>query len=273
MTDLSVITVTHQSALFIEDQIFSVNSGSSKLNVEQIVIDNASVDGTVEVLDRLSHLLAKVIKNRENIGFARANNQGLPFAKGRYLLFLNPDMQVKTGSFDLLVEWMDRHQKVGISSCQLVDVLGRPNSAVTLPKLYRELLWLLRLDFLCRKKENPEEMQVSMVKGAFMLVRKELIDKLGFAFDPRYFLLFEDTDLCREAKRLGYEIVQHQQIQCVDLNSRSFAIKSEKWIFSCFCRSQLQYFRKWEPWYCWIFIALCIPLGYLLRFSWRKKNV
>jgi GT2 family glycosyltransferase len=272
--DLTVITVTHQSALFIEDQVFSVISGGMKLVTEQIIVDNASTDGTVEILDRLPFV--KVIKNRDNIGFAAANNQALAQTQGRYILFLNPDMKVSEGSLDLLVQRMDGNQEIGITSCLLVDILERPlvtSYPRPLPNLLREVLWLLRLNFFCKKPWENQEAGVEMVKGAFMLVRRELIEKLGFAFDPRYFLLYEDADLCREAKRLGYKIAYHSDVHCIDFNSRSFAIKTGEWIYRRFSESMLHYFRKWKPWYCWIWIALLIPLGYMLRFPpWRKKG-
>lgn len=276
MKDLSIITVTHQSVQFIEDQVFSVLAGSLKYSIEHIIIDNASTDGTMDVLEGLSHFV-RVIKNTTNIGFAAANNQGLAYAQGRYFLFLNPDMRVKEGSLDHLIEWMDKHEETAISSCMLVDVLGRPlimSVPKALPNLGREILWLLRLDFLCRKSPIKiiEAIQnVEGVKGAFMLVRKELIEILGFAFDPRYFLLYEDTDLCREAKRLGYKIAYHSCVQCTDLNSRSFSIKTGEWIYRYFSQSMLRYFRKWEPWYRWMWIALCIPVGYWLRFLTCNK--
>ncbi len=265
MKDLSVITVTHQSALFIEDQVFSVISGGLKLSVEQFVVDNASSDGTLEILERLP---VTAIKNRENRGFAAANNQAFAEAQGRYLLFLNPDMRVQEGSLDAMVERMDRNPEVGIGSCLLVDAVGRPlltSRPRKLPRLFREILWLLRLDFLCRKFWESDE--IEMVKGAFMLVRREFLEKLGFAFDPRYFLLYEDTDLCREAKRLGYKLAHYSDLCCVDFNSRSFALKKGEWIYRCFSQGMLRYFRKWEPWYAWIWIALFIPVGYLFRFG------
>jgi GT2 family glycosyltransferase len=332
MIDLSVITVTHQSAPFIEDQVFSVIKGGLKASLEQIIVDNCSTDGTVEVLEGLSHLLAKVVKNRGNAGFSSANNQALLSARGRYILFLNPDMCVEEGSLDHLVEWMDGHPEVGISSCLLVDGMGRPQEAGyprPLPSLKNALLWILRLDRLytgtdskmgrcqgdalnlrqakparkqinlkslsmqaglkCRGCSTPVEpifesravytglgegalvREVESVRGAFMLVRRELVEKLGFAFDPRYFLLYEDTDLCREARRLGYPIVFHADVRCVDFNSRSFATKAGPWIYRCFSEGMLCYFRKWEPWYSWIWIALLIPLGFFLRFPpWKR---
>lgn len=276
MKDLSVITVTHQSALFIEEQVFSVISGGLKLSMEQIVVDNGSIDGTLGILQNLSEMVAR-IENPSNIGFSAANNQALAQANGRYLLFLNPDMRVQEGSLDWLVDWMDRHPETGISSCLLVDCVGRPLTTSfprQLPRLFREALWLLRLDFLCSKSWKREiSAEPEMVKGAFMLVRRELVEKLGFAFDPRYFLLYEDTDLCREAKRLGYKIAFHPQVCCVDYNSRSFATKSGEWIYRHFSKSMLKYFCKWEPWYCWVWIALLVPIGYILRFPpWKRKE-
>ena len=90
----------------------------------------------------------------------------------------------------MLVEWMDAHPEVGISSCQLVDALGQPLTLPgELPRLGDEILWLLRLDLLRKKSSGNRELAAERVKGAFMLVRKELVEKLGFAFDPRYFLL------------------------------------------------------------------------------------
>jgi GT2 family glycosyltransferase len=279
MKDLSIITVTHQSALFIEDQVFSILSGGVKLSLEQIIVDNASTDGTQEVLDRISPFLTKIIKNRQNVGFSKANNQALSYATGRYLLFLNPDMKVEKESLDKLVKWMDEHPETGISSCMLIDAIGRQQVAGLprpLPSLFFQVLWILRMNFLCsqpKKQEWRQLREAETVKGAFMLVRRELVEKLGFAFDPRYFLLYEDTDLCREAKRLGYKIAFHPEIHCVDFNSRSFVVKSEPWIYRCFTESMLLYFRKWESWYRWIWLALLIPIGSLLRFPpWKRRN-
>lgn len=247
MRDLSIITVTHESAEFIEDQVFSVLSGAMTISFEQIVVDNASRDGTGKILEGMEFL--KVVLNGENRGFAKANNQALDLAEGRYLLFLNPDMKVREGSLDRMVEWMDAHPEVGIGSCTLVDAQGNVlEKGRDLPKVWTQVLWLLGV--------NVEDKGNEMAKGAFMMVRRELVDKLGFAFDPRYFLLFEDADLCREAKRLGYRVDFHPEVRCVDLNSRSFAMKEGRWIYDCLTESMLAYFRKWEPWYKWIWIAL-----------------
>lgn len=273
MKDLSIITVTHQSALFIEDLVFSVPLAGTLIESEHMIVDNGSTDGTVEILKGLTGYLKEVILNEENLGFSVANHQGISLSEGRYFLFLNPDMCLKEGSLDQMVQWMDAHQEVGIASCLLVDVFGRPlkvGRPRRLPVVWREVLWLLRCHKLLREEINmeigKEWREVEMVKGAFMLVRRSLVEELNRAFDLRYFLMFEDADLCQEARQRGYRVAHLPFIECIDLNSRSFAVKSGPWIYEHFTRGMLSYFRKWEPWYLWVWIACCIPIGKLLRF-------
>src|SRR3990167_9162661 len=136
---LSVITVTHQSALFIGDQLSSVVSGALRARLEQIVVDNGSTDRTAEIAEGFGSV--RVIRNAENRGFAVANNQATQIAQGQYLLFLNPDMRVKEGSLDALVDWMDGHAEVGLLGCRLEDAHGELLSGPRrLPRLFNELL-------------------------------------------------------------------------------------------------------------------------------------
>ena len=119
------------------------------------------------------------------------------------------------------------------------------------------------------KDFNPNlEQEVDSVRGSFMLVRRELIEKLGWGFDPRYFFWFEDVDLCREAKRLGFKVVYTPIISCVDYFGQSFKQRTSIWKQKVFSRSMLTYFQKWEPWYKWIWIAVFRPVGIFL--TWFK---
>lgn len=270
--DLSVITVTHQSADYIEDLIVSVLTGALKVRCEHFIVDNASTDGTVERVEAHYAAYVTLIKNRENVGFSAANNQAYAQSRGRYVLFLNPDMKVESGSLDCLVEWMDgQDEKVAITTCKLVDPLGQlliHRAPCRLPQFRRNILWLLSPIFcISREKwdhcEEPKE--VEAVLGAFMLTRRAFLERLGFAFDPRYFLCFEDFDLCHEAKRIGYKVMYYPAVRCVDYNSRSFFQKPFLWIYAQVSRSMCVYFRKWGSWYMWICIALLTPVGYLVR--------
>jgi O-antigen biosynthesis protein len=276
--DLSVITVTHHSKDYIEDQIFSLMMSCFTLRFEHIVVDNASGDGTAPFIEERFSSRVTLIKNDQNVGFSRANNQALQIAKGRYLLFLNPDMCIKEGDLDGMVKWMDERPDVGLAGCKLLDPMGKPaldGLPKPFPGLRGSLLWLLCLEGFFSKKQQDLPLdevprEVEALKGAFLLVRREVVEKLGWGFDPRYFLLFEDTDLCREVNKLGYKNVYYPNLTCVDYVSRSFSIKSRRWIYREFTKSMLKYFRKWHPRRQWMLIALAIPVGFLLR-SFLKK--
>ena len=182
-------------------------------------------------------------------------------------------MQVKEGSLDRLVEWLDAHPEAGIVSCRPVDAKGRllrHRCPCDFPTWQRNVLWLVwPFMRLARREWDSEargEVEVDAVLGAFMLVRREMLERLGFAFDPRYFLTFEDVDLCQEAKRLGYKVFYYPAVSCVDFNSRSFAKKQTLWIYRQVSKGMLTYFRKWSPWYAGMCIAVCIPLGYFVRY-------
>ena len=124
--DLSIITVTWNSADLIGEQIKSVTTGCKNISFEQFVVDNASTDKTTEIIaNEFSEI--KLIKNDKNTGFAFPNNQAAKLAQGEFLLFLNPDMRVEEGSLDKMVEWMRNHRDVGLASCKLVDEQGNLN--------------------------------------------------------------------------------------------------------------------------------------------------
>lgn len=280
MIDLSVITVTHQSADYIEDLIVSVISGALKLNTEHFIVDNASSDGTVELIENSYASFVTLIKNRENLGFSAANNQAFAQARGRYVLFLNPDMRVEEGSLDVMVKWMDGQPDVGIASCKLVGPQGdflMHRAPFSFPQFSKHLRWLISPFFNRGKTEcDPhclEIKEVDAVLGAFMLTRRAFLDRLGFAFDPRYFLTFEDIDLCQEAKRLGYKVIYYPLARCVDYNSRSFSQKKFFWIYAQVSRGMYLYFSKWGAWYAGFLIALFTPIGYLIRYLIPKEKV
>ncbi|HEY2810588.1 MAG TPA: glycosyltransferase family 2 protein [Rhabdochlamydiaceae bacterium] len=279
MIDLSVITVTHQSADFIEDLITSVITGAMKISTEHIVVDNGSTDGTVERIERNFLPYVTFLKSATNLGFSAANNRAFALTRGRYILFLNPDMKVEDGSLDKLVEWMDARPEAGIGTCRLVDPLGQfliHRCPCPLPTIGTNILWLLSPIFCIKRSKTfedcSEEKEVEAALGAFLIVRRTFLEQLGFAFDPRYFLTFEDFDLCREAKRLGYKILYFPKVRCVDYNSRSFLQKDFFWIYAQVSKGMYAYFRKWESWYTWIIIALLTPVGYFIRYLLSDKK-
>lgn len=270
--DLSVITVTWNSKEHIGRQIQSVFSGSLKNSFEHIVIDNASTDGTAEYI-RKKYPCVQLIANEKNKGFAAANNQGVKLAQSEFILFLNPDMVVEPGSLDTILDWMRNNKKVGIASPKLVDEQGNLNEHALprrFPRVWEQVALILKLPhlfpfllnkYLMKGFDGEKEQEVDSVRGSFMIVRRELIEKLGFGFDPRYFIWFEDVDICREAKKHGYNVMYTSVITATDFVGQSFKKRDSVWKQKNFTKSMLTYFQKWEPWYKWMWIALVRPIG------------
>ncbi|HLD82173.1 MAG TPA: glycosyltransferase family 2 protein [Patescibacteria group bacterium] len=272
---LSVITVSWNSDQTIAEQIRSVVFACRNSEFEQILIDNASSDQTVAII-KTGFPRVTLIANEKNMGFAHANNQGVALAKGEYLLFLNPDMRMLPNHLDRFIEWMDVHPDVGIASCKLINKDGNFNENAKprrFPKIGEQVALVFKLPHLFPSlfknyfyhDFNPnDEQEVDSLRGSLMMMRKSFVEKLGFAFDPRYFIWFEDVDICREAHRLGYKVMYTPKFQCVDYVGQSFRQRPSYWKQKHFTKSMLQYFQKWEPWYKWIWIALVRPVGLVL---------
>ncbi len=277
MIDLSIITVTHQSKEYIPDLISSVIIGGVQTEFEHLIVDNASTDGTVELIrDHYGHCV-RLFSSQRNLGFSAANNLALGEARGRYLLFLNPDMALTPFSLDQILTWMDGNPEVGVAGCKLVYTDGSSHKALQ-PRRFPKGRYFLG-HFLKLFKVFPAlkssfyyedfcvdlEQEVDHVRGAFMLVRREVVEKLGRSFDPRYFLLIEDMDFCREVKELGYKVIYTPQITCTDFYHRSFGHQSASWSSFCLSKSMLQYIWKWEPWYVALGLTALFPFALLIQ--------
>lgn len=255
--DLSVITVTWNSADLIRKQIKSVKTGCKNISFEEIIVDNSSTDKTTEIIAG-EFPEVKLIKNDKNRGFAFPNNQAAKLAQGEFLLFLNPDMLVEEGSLDTMVAWMKARPDVGVASCKLLDEHGNLNTGALprrFPTIWDQMAIVLKLPHLFPgivsnylfKDFNPNlEQEVDSVRGSFMIMRRTVYEKLGWAFDPRYFIWFEDVDLCREVKKMGLKVMYTPVISCVDYVGQSFKKLNFFWKQKQFIKSMAQYFWKWR---------------------------
>lgn len=279
--DVSIITVTWNSKKLIQEQITSILKGCREISCEHIIIDNDSSDGTYEYIkQQFPHV--KLLPNHTNLGFAAANNRALSVAHGDFFLFLNPDMRIEPGSIDILVHWMKQRPDVAIVSPKLIDEHGQLNAEALprrFPKLWEQVALILKLPhlfprildtYLMKDFDPQKEQAVDSVRGSFMLMRKELVTARGWAFDPRYFIWYEDVDICKEATQLGYSVVYTPIVSAVDYVGQSFKQRTTVWKQRHFTKSMLVYFKKWEPWYVWIWIAAVRPLGILLAFISEK---
>jgi GT2 family glycosyltransferase len=280
---ISIITVTWNNSKTIVKQIESVKKGAGDIEFEEIIVDNASTDNTVEIIKKYPEI--KLIQNKENLGFGAANNQAYKIASGEFILFLNPDNELEENSLEKLISKMESDKTIGLLSPKLINSDGTYNKNAgprRFPKLTDQLALLLKiphlfpkvLDHYLMKDFDPEtEQEVDSVRGAFMLLRKSTLDKLGFGFDPRYFIWFEDVDLCREIKKMGLKIIYFPLLTSIDLIGQSFKQQNSLWKQKIFTKSMLLYFKKWERFYIWIPIAFFRPIAIFIVWltSIRKK--
>ncbi|OGM24950.1 hypothetical protein A3D00_05030 [Candidatus Woesebacteria bacterium RIFCSPHIGHO2_02_FULL_38_9] len=210
--DLSIIIVSFNTKKLLLDCVNSIFNNTKKIVYEIIIVDNGSSDGSAHLTGNF-----KLIGNKENLGFAKANNQGIEKAKGRYILLLNSDTVILDNVLGEMVEWMGRNSKVGIVSCSLKNKDGSLQATGGyFPTLPRVFAWMFFLDdfpilerviksFHPHQQNYLKEHQQDWVTGAFFLIRRQVIDEIGL-IDEDYFMYVEEVDFCFRAKQKKWEI-------------------------------------------------------------------
>ena len=190
MIDLSIIIVNHNDEKFLKDCIGSIYRGTHKIDFEILFIDNNSSDNSVEFIAK-QFPKVKITKNKENLGFCKANNQGLEIYQGRYALLLNADTVVKDKALDQLVEFMDANPHLGACGPKLLNPDGTPQHQ---GGLFNKPFWF-----------STKPTRVDYVIGAALIVRREAIDKVG-GLDENFFFSNDDLDWCRRIRKAGWDV-------------------------------------------------------------------
>lgn len=246
--DLSIIIVNWNTKNLLLQCLESVYQTIKRIEMEVFVVDNGSIDGSV-VAAKERFPEVKFIQNEINLGFAMANNQALRLAKGRYLLLLNPDTQVKKGAIERLISFMDAHSEAGGAGAQLLNSDGsRQNSIANFPSLATELLnksllrWLFPKAFPGKERNYPEPIEVDSVIGACMIIRRDAIEQVGL-LDEDYFLFLEETDWCYRMKRAGWKIYHVPQAEIYHFQGKGVEIEKKKARVEYY-RSRYHFFKK-----------------------------
>lgn len=237
------------------------------------MVDNGSQDGSREEVKKVFPS-AHLIENERNLGFAKAANQGLQKASGRYALLLNPDTQVKNGAVERLVLFMDAHADAGMAGGQLLNADGsKQNSIANFPSLGTELLnksllrWLFPKKFPGKERNYSEPIEVDSVIGACMIVRRDVLNQVGF-LDEDYFLFLEETDWCYRMKKAGWKIYHVPQAEIYHLQGKS-AERDKKRAKIEYYHSRYHFFKKNRGILHWfiLLIGLMIRLGAEVMFT------
>ena len=215
--DLSVVIVSYNVSSFLDQALTTLKDSARGLDVEVFVTDNASTDTSVAMV-REKHAWVKLIENEHNIGFAGATNQALKKAAGRYVLLLNPDTVLRRDTLKTMVRFLDDHPKAGIAGCKVLNPDGTLQLACRrgFPTPGVAFFKMVGLSDLFPKSRtfggynltylNPDSLtEVDAVSGSFMMIRKEVLDTVGF-LDESFFMYGEDLDICYRVKQAGWEI-------------------------------------------------------------------
>ena len=260
--DLSVIIVSWNVKDKLRSNLAALFSSFSPYKFEVFVVDNASSDGSAEMVSS-EFKQVRLIENRVNAGFARANNQAFRQASGRYILLLNPDMKVEGDTLAKMLDWAEANPQAVVSGCRLTDEAGRLVRQVRrFPRFFDQLLVTLKVPhlfphsidrYLAADFDYDRAAAVDSIRGAFFLINrvayKRLSDGQEPELDERYFVWFEEVDFCRTVRELGGQIWYTPVAGCLDYVGASFKQIKRRQGQDYFSDSMLKYFAKWHtPW-------------------------
>jgi hypothetical protein len=250
---LSIIIVHYKNKKVLFDCLKSITNYPPNYSWEAIVVDNDEK----KVINKsllFKFPFVKYIKSTKNIGYGAGNNLGVSKAKGRYLLILNPDTKIIDNSIDLLVDFLDHHSKTAIVAPILVNKQNLPYAQIGTKELdpltgivvlslintiYPNNFVSKNYWFKTRNSKNTEN--VDVVAGSAFLIRNSVFKKVG-GFDEKFFLYFEENDLCKRIKKANYEIVINKSAKIRHLWGKS--TKQTKEIKDYFSKSRFYYFKK-----------------------------
>ncbi|SDX48012.1 Glycosyltransferase, GT2 family [Lutibacter oricola] len=225
--DISVVIVNYNVKYFLEQCILSVIAASTKLDVEIIVVDNTSSDGSCKMLQQ-KYPAIKLIANTENVGFSKANNQGVEIAKGKYVLILNPDTVVAEDTLEHMFKFAKLKSNFGIIGAKLIDGSGNflpeskrgiPTPRVSFNKLFGVSKTQTGKYYANHISEN-ETGVVDVLVGAFMFIKKTVYKEVG-GFDEDYFMYGEDIDLSYKTLNKGYQNYYYHNTQVIHYKGES----------------------------------------------------
>ncbi len=272
--DLSVIILNYNTKDLLKTCLQSVFNSITSYDMEVIVADNGSTDGSVEML-RQQFPKVKILENGRNLGFAGGNNPAIKIAQGRHILLLNSDTEVRPDTFDLCLKYLDQHADVGILGCKVLLPNGKLHQASRrrFPNPANAFLRLFGLreysDYNYQNISIDQEMEVDSVVGAFLMIRKTVVDKIGL-LDESFFMYGEDLDWCWRAKEAGYKVVYYPRAEIMHYlygTSKAVAFRSVQWAHEAMKIFYKKHYAKEHNWFFNQFVYLGIFLRkYLVTF-------
>lgn len=251
---LSVVIVNYNVEHFLEQCLIAVRNGMRQMEGEIIVVDNNSVDGSLEMLQS-KFPEVKVIRNNKNLGFAKANNQAINIAQGEFILLLNPDTVVEADTFEKSISFMENHPEAGGLGVKMLDGSGKflPESKRGLPTPSASFYKIFGLTSLFPHSkrfsgyyigylDENQTHEVDVLAGAFMLLRKKVLDKTGL-LDESFFMYGEDIDLSYRITKAGYKNYYFPETRIIHYKGESTKKSSINYVLM-FYKAMLTFVKK-----------------------------
>jgi GT2 family glycosyltransferase len=286
--DLSIIIVSWNVQDKLRKCLSHLFLSQTNFEFEVLVVDNGSKDGSrAMVAEEFPEV--ELIANDDNLGFARAVNQGFRRSTGEFVLLLNPDNFVFPLTIDSWLQWLKLNREAALSGCRLLDrqsddIKGQVRR---FPGLFNQLAIVLKwpylfthiLDrYLWLDFDYSKATLVDSVRGSAMMIRRSALEtalsperlQRGELLDERFFIWFEDVDLCRTFKAAGLQVWYTPAASCYDLVGQSFSQLPRLRAQKLFRDSMLKYFKKWQPGWQYAILWLAWPVGMTLAFVFDK---
>jgi GT2 family glycosyltransferase len=254
----------------------SILSHPPRFPYEIVVLDNASSDGSVQMLEK-EFPEVRLLVSEQNLGFSRGHNLAARAARGKYLFILNPDTEVIPPALELLVDYAEQHPEVAIIGPKILNPDGslqyscrrfpNPTAALfrntPLGKLFPNNPYTR--DYLMTDWDHNSIREVDWVSGAALFIRRVVYEQLG-GFDERFFMYCEDTDLCYRAWQAGYRVIYYPEPKIVHAIGRSTDLVANKMIIT-FHKSMYLFYKKHYARKTFLLLRPLVPVGLALRAS------
>lgn len=274
---ISIIIVNWNTKDLLRGCLESVYQNPPQGEFEVFIIDNASTDGSPEMVEK-EFPQVKLIKNKENVGFAKANNQAIKLAQGKYILLLNSDTEILPNAFDEMLSLMDKNPKIGVLGCQLLNRDGSiqdscgyfPSITATLfTKVQRaSMVGRLFKRLPSSQQKVEKEKEVDWVTGACLMVRKEAIEKVEL-LDEKMFMYFEDNDWCWRFKKAGWKVYVTPKAKVIHHSGASLR-KASKRIILDYRKSQYRLYKKHLSWFSLLMLKFSVRIHALGKICFLK---
>ena len=254
---VSVIIVSWNARDYLAQCLRSLSDGACRYPMEVVVVDNASTDGSPEMVTR-DFASVRLIRNESNLGFARANNVGIRTSTGKYLCLVNSDVRVLPECITRLVEYCEAHPKTGMAGPRILGGDGRlQRSCMGFPSVWNMFCRALALDSLAPRCqvfggyllpywEHDAVRPVDILNGCFWLIRREAVEAVGL-LDENFFMYAEDMDWCKRFSLRGWQVMFVPSAEAIHYGGKSSASAPVRFFIEK-QRAALHYWTKHHGW-------------------------